>query len=144
MSAKQRALKSANAFDLAKRFLKERRCNAFLSGPRGQARSLLHEASIENFCLSDVQNTLELLRQVGRRAGMQDLDQHNAVEKWIDCFCNVTGKAICPQLAAKKPKDVYDIQDHFVEPKKRKPAMKLEDIPLNDDDVSGVDEVLND
>lgn len=144
ISAKQRAVKNANAFDLAKKFLQVRRCNSFLSGPNGQAKSMLGEAHIDNFCLSDAQNALQLLRQVGRMAGMQDLDQHNAVEKWIDCFCNVTGRAICPELTAKKPKDVYDIQEHFVDPAKRKRALKLDDIPLNEDDVSGADEILND
>jgi hypothetical protein len=144
ITAKQRAIKSANAFDSAKKFLQNRRCNAFLSGPNGQAKSLIQETEIQDYCLSDLQNTFQLLRQVGRKAGMQDVDQYNQIEKWIDCFCNVSGNAICPELQTKKPKDVFDVQDHFVDPAKRKPALKLEDIPLNEDDVSGADEILND
>ncbi len=143
ITAKQRALKSANAFDSAKKFLQNRRCNSFLSGPNGQANSLIQETEIQDYCLSDIQNTFHLLREVGIKAGMQDIDHYNAIEKWIDCFCNVTGNAICPELKTKKPKDVYDVQDHFVEPSKRKPALKLEDIPLNEDEVSGAEEILN-
>lgn len=146
-SKDEKKQKAIFAHAAALKYLKNRRCNSFLSGNRGEAIKVLDRAKLGGFCASDYHNALRLLRRVGNLAGKQDVDEHNDFVTWIDCFCNVTGKNICPPIKTAKPRDDYDIQEPFDPPSTRAPTNTEDESVLQSPpppDNSGAEDVLAD